>query len=87
MTLEEAKAQLREGYEYEIISMVQGVQRYPRKSRMSYLGIHRGTNELQFNARPAAGTQTIRSQNLVEIHEVGKSKGREDPKRYVERRA
>jgi hypothetical protein len=86
MTLEEAKAQLQEGGEYEITHQDDS-QRYRRKSRMSFLGVHRGTNELLFNARPAFGTQTFRAEDIKDIRYLGASIGRDDPRRYVNKRA
>lgn len=86
MTLDEALVQLKKGREYEITYCIPGVQRYDCKSRMSYLGSDYGAR-LQFNARPAAGTQTYEARWIKKIADVGQSLGRDDPKRYVGRRA
>jgi hypothetical protein len=84
MTREEARAQLHVGGEYEIRHQ-RSDQRYARKSRMSYLGEYDGS--FQFNARPVAGTQDFSAEQIKAIQFVGASAGRDDPNRYVNRRA
>lgn len=83
MTREEALDQLEKGHEYEIVWRIEGVQRRDRKSRMSYLGLNETLNELEFNARPAAGTQVLRPENIKSVKDLGPSIGRDDSRRYV----
>jgi hypothetical protein len=72
------------GHEYELETMIPGVQRVPRWSRMSFLGENRGDMDpLQFNARPAAGTQAMKASWIRSVHPLGHSRGREDALRYV----
>jgi hypothetical protein len=53
------------GYMYRIRTRT-GQQKYPREHQMTYMGedIH---GDLQFNARPFAGTQAIRKADIVSI--------------------
>jgi hypothetical protein len=72
------------GHEYELETMIPGMQRVPRWSRMSFLGENRGDMDpLQFNARPAAGTQAMKASWIRSVHPLGHSRGREDALRYV----
>jgi hypothetical protein len=72
------------GHEYELETMIPGVQRVPRWSRMSFLGENRGDMDpLQFNARPAAGTQALKPSWIRQVIPLGYSRGREDALRYV----
>lgn len=76
---------LQAGREYLIRTRTAG-QRHPREWRMSYLGTcgdGTGAYAYQFNARPAAGTQTIAPESILATKELGPSGGREDPRRYV----
>jgi hypothetical protein len=69
------------GKKYEIKFMIRGVQRYPRKSVMVYLGINETTLGIPqrygvgylFSARPAAGTQEIARDHILEVKEVPRS--------------
>jgi len=72
------------GHEYELETMIPGVQRVPRWSRMSFLGENRADMDpLQFNARPAAGTQALKASWIRQVVPLGHSRGREDTLRYV----
>lgn len=75
-------AELQVGREYEITTQLDGeARRIPYRHRMSFLGEYQ--NGLQFNARPAAGTQTWRATSIIAVTDVGESGGREDDKRFL----
>lgn len=58
------------GQKYEVTHMIKGVQRYPRKSVMVFLGINQSLSEYMFSARPKAGTQALRFEHIINIKEV-----------------
>jgi hypothetical protein len=60
------------GKKYEVTHMIKGVQRFPRKSVMVFLGIdpHLGDTEYKFSARPKAGTQGLARRHIIEVKEV-----------------
>jgi len=72
---------LRPGSEY-LVRTQDGMQRYPREHRMSFLGAN-AHGDYMFNARPFAGTQTFRKTSIKATMELGDSAGRDDPKRYM----
>ena len=73
------------GHEY-IIRTRDGLQKYPREHKMSYLGTDDNSmGELVFNARPFAGTQHFRASSIVASKDMGNSGGRECPDRYMNR--
>lgn len=72
------------GHEYQIDTQDDS-QRFPRRHRMSFLAESHG--QLQFNARPFADTQTFRANVIVRAVHLGKSAGRDDDKRYMNRDA
>jgi hypothetical protein len=53
------------GQKYKVRHRIMGVQRRDRESVMTYLGIDRTFTETQWNARPAAGTESLRPQNIL----------------------
>jgi hypothetical protein len=73
------------GREYRITYRFDG-QRYDRAARMSFLGATTA-GRLQWSARPAAGTQEIPVTAIRTVTDLGPSGGRDDPQRYVGRRA
>jgi hypothetical protein len=52
---------------------------------MSYHGTNYA-NDHVFNARPAAGTQQIRPDSIMATMDLGPSAGRDDAKRYVNKK-
>lgn len=75
--------ELEPGREY-LVRTRTGQQRIDRESRMSFLG--EGLGALQFNARPAGGTQSIDARSIVATRDLGPSIGREDARRYCYQR-
>lgn len=72
------------GHEYELETMIPGVQRVSRWSRMSFIGVNDSDlDPLQFNARPAAGTQSLKGSWIRQAIPLGHSRGRYDALRYV----
>jgi hypothetical protein len=76
--------ELHTGREY-LIRTKDGQQKYVREHRMSYLGRGLNTLELQFNARPFAGTQLIHVNSIIAVKDLGPSGGRTDSERYMNR--
>jgi hypothetical protein len=74
--------ELHTGREY-LIRTKDGQQKYMREHRMSYLGRGLNVRELQFNARPFAGTQQIHVSSIIAVKDIGPSGGREDSQRYM----
>jgi len=70
------------GHEY-LIRTRTGQQRRERQHRMSFLGQDASAAFVQFNARPFAGTQTLHKHDIIATRDLGKSRGREDSKRYM----
>jgi hypothetical protein len=68
------------GTEYLIRTRTSG-QKYAREHRMSFLALD--IDRLQFNARPFAGTQVLSPNDIIGHKALGKSAGRDDPKRYM----
>lgn len=56
-------------------------QRAKRESVMTYLG------DNLWSARPIAGTQEMRPEWITNAIDLGKAKGRDDSRHYVNRRA
>lgn len=54
-------------------------KRLPRESVLTYLG------DNQWNARPAAGTQELDPKWIVAAEDLGRGKGRDDKRHYVNR--
>lgn len=73
-------SELQTGHEYIIVVQYDN-QRFPRRSRMSFLA--RDGAQTQWNARPAAGTQSIPARYILSVEDIGQSLGRDDPRRYV----
>jgi hypothetical protein len=73
--------QLTASYVYRIRTLT-GQQKFEREHLMTYLGVD-GNGDLQFNARPFAGTQTLREVDITLITPVRPSAGREDPEHYM----
>lgn len=69
-----------EGHEY-LVRTKDGRQEYPREHRMSYQGT--SVHGHVWNARPFAGTQQFRPGSIIATMDLGKSHGRDDDKRYM----
>lgn len=82
MGLRELLEVLVKGQKYKVRHRIIGVQRYDRESVMTYLGMDQTLQETQWNARPAAGTEGLRPQNIIAIEPVSP----ETP-HYVNKRA
>lgn len=63
--------EMQEGHRYSIIHQLEGVERFPRVSVLTYLGKD-PTGDYQFNARPVAGTTHMHDGMILSIVEVGK---------------
>lgn len=74
---------LRVDREYEIEYLIPPMRK-SRYARMSFTGAE--NDALYFNARPFAGTQQLRAAWIISVRDVGPSGGREDSRRYVDRR-
>lgn len=75
-------AQLQTGREYRLTYRYAG-QGFDRQAQMSYLGADRDRIHLQFNARPAAGTQAMPASVLITVEDIGPSLGRDHTSRYL----
>lgn len=66
------------GKEYQIQTLITGLERKPRYSRMGFIGSVKGSPELQFSARgpdrthnhPYGGTQTVSAHTILASREV-----------------
>ena len=64
---------LKPGQNYRIIFQIPGVHYKPRETIMRYLGHDvMGHNELSFDLRPVAGTQSIKIDWIMEVWETDK---------------
>jgi hypothetical protein len=70
------------GHEYLVRTKFSS-QQYQREWRMSFLGNDQDGTQFIFNARPAAGTQTLTPDSIFATKDLGPSAGRDDAKRYV----
>lgn len=71
------------GYMYRIRTKT-SAQKYEREHCLTYLGDNRNKT-LSFNARPFAGTQELRPDEIVKLEPVRPGAGRENPAHYMNR--
>jgi hypothetical protein len=75
---------------YRLVTKTSRATKWGQESLMTYLGKGMSLGELQFNARPAAGTQTVDVRNIVSIthmpYVAGESRNREQTRHYVNRK-
>lgn len=74
----------KQGHLY-LIRTKTGQQKYERTHIMTYLGRNRQTQELQFSARPFAGTQELYEGAILEAMDLGLGKALNDPRHYMNR--
>jgi len=67
-----------------VLDVLLPLKRKPRRSCMTYLGTD-SDGLLQFNARPAAGTQTLEQSWIVRAEKLSRTQGRDDTRHYVNR--
>lgn len=77
------EVRLVKGYMYRVRTRT-GQQKLEREHCMTYLGGN-DRGELQFNARPFAGTQALDPATVTSIAPVRMSDGRESPAHYMNR--
>lgn len=58
---------------------------YKYEAYMTYLGCNKVTREAQFNLRPVAGTQSLSLRDLLEVEDLGRTEGRDDPRHKAKR--
>lgn len=70
------------GQEYLVLTK-RPAQGYPREHRIGFLGKGRTEGELEFDARPAAGTQQLAIEDIVTIRPVEKDEAKRHMNRVV----
>jgi hypothetical protein len=83
----EKVTRLEAGHVYRLIyTLDYGRGKYKYEATMTYLGYNPSTQEMQFNLRPVAGTQSLPKKCILAAYHLGDSRGREDPRHSGKKR-